>query len=131
MIRTSRIVFSVASIVIVTLLGACAGVKTDTQIARERANAYLEQHPQTDQSIAAMIRANRLMTGMTEAQVRAAWGNPVRVQKFRNGTSQVWDFGCDFPHMCRGGGPRGRRTPEQTINSRAHFVDGKLTEWRM
>ncbi len=132
MTGTRKFVILVLSMAIMTILGACAeGIQTDRQMAHNRANAYLVQNPDTDPNIAAAIRGLNLVKGMTPAHVTAAWGKPIRVQTFSNAPSVTWHFNCDYPHMCRGGGARGRRRPEDTINSFAHFVDGKLSQWRM
>ena len=132
MIGTRRFAYLALSMAIMTLLGACAdGFTTDRQEAYERADAYVAQHPDTDPNIASAIRQLHLVKGMTPAQVTAAWGTPIRKQRYSNAATVTWHFGCDYPHFCRGGGPRGRRRPEDTINSFAYFVDGKLSEWRM
>ncbi len=121
-------IFAVA----VVLLGGCATEgKTDRQMARERANGYLAAHPQLDPKISEAIRELGLVVDMTAEQVTASWGKPVIVQKSINGTSELWYFPCDYPHFCRSGAAGRRwRSEKDRYQSRAFFVNGRLTEWQ-
>lgn len=121
--------------VVLLLAGACAGeLKSDRQLARERANGYIAAHPQVDPKISEAIRELDLVEGMTPVQVFAAWGRPAIVQKSINGTSEMWLFPCTYPHHCLSGGSRRRRgsarSEEDIYQSRAFFVNGVLTEWQ-
>ena len=132
MVGARRFTYLALSMAIMTLLGACADVKTDRQEAFDRANAYVAQNSGMDPNIAAAIHELHLVKGMTRAEVTAAWGTPYEIEKSSKGISEQWYFDCNFPHTCigSGGGRRGR--PElQRHKSRAFFVEGILTEWQM
>ena len=126
----SRSHYLVLSIAVMMFVGACAGVQTDRELAYERANAYLSRHPNTAPRSANAIRGLDLVKGMTQAEVRAAWGDPINIEKSINRTAELWYFGCDFPHFCRGSGRRRGRAEEDRSLSRAHFVNKILTEWQ-
>ncbi len=95
------------------LVAGCAGLKTDRDIAGERAQAYLAAHPKLTSNTAQAIRSNLILDGMSMEQVIAAWGPPAVVQKFREGAVQYWFFGCDWPHFCDNT-DRGNNTNEPT-----------------
>ncbi len=123
--------------VVLLLVGACAGeLKTDRQLARERANGYIAAHPELDPKVAAAIRELDLVEDMTPDQVTAARGKPVIVQKSLNGTSEMWYFSCEYPNHCISFGSRrrgrsgGGRSEEVRHQSRAFFVNGRLAEWQ-
>ncbi len=123
--------------VVLLLAGACTGeLKTDRQLARERANGYIAAHPDLGSNVAAAIRGLELFEGMTPAQVTASWGKPAVVQKSLNGTSELWYFPCEYPHFCAGMGGSTRRrgssggSEEDRYQSRAFFVNGRLAEWQ-
>ncbi len=107
------------------LISGCAGLKTDRDIARERAQAYLSAHPKLASNTAEAIRANLILDGMTTEQVIAAWGQPAIVQKFRDGAVQYWFFGCDWPHFCASA----ERHYSQRYQSRALFENGVVVDW--
>ena len=70
--------------VVLLLAGGYAGdLKTDRQLARERANGYVAAHPDLDPDVAAAIRGVQLAENMTPEQVTASWGKPALVQKSR------------------------------------------------
>lgn len=117
------------------LLAACsgAGLRTDYQIAHERAAAYVAAHPELDRETAAAIARLELRKGMSREEVIAAWGYPAVAQRFRRGTVDYWYFGCYFPHLCTD--PDEESTllfpsPDQIFQSRALFENGKLVSWR-
>ena len=111
------------------LLGACANLKSDRDIAYERVETYLSVHPTTNPKIAGAMRNMKLVKGMTPAQVRATWGDPVNVSPSSGGVTDTWHFDCDYPHYCTGAGRKGR-TEDQRNAARAYFKDGRLIESR-
>ncbi len=115
---------------VVWLISGCAGLKTDRDIARERAEAYLAAHPKLASNTAQAIRSNLILDGMTMEQVIAAWGPPAVVQKFREGAVQYWFFGCDWPHFCDASGRR-NSSPDQIFQSRALFENGVVVDWQI
>lgn len=83
----------------VFLAAACGGpLKTDYEIAKERARAYVAQHPELDDKTKNTILRNEVHSGMTKEQVIAAWGRPIEVNKFAR--EEEWRFGCVYPHYC-------------------------------
>ena len=54
------------------LIAGCAGLKTDRDIARERAQTYLVAPSNLASNTAEAIRANLILDGMTMEQVIAA-----------------------------------------------------------
>ncbi len=112
------------------LISGCAGLKTDRDIARERAQAYLSAHPKLASNTAEAIRANLILDGMTTEQVIAAWGQPAIVQKFRDGAVQYWFFGCDWPHFCDVPDLQ-FPGPDEIFHSRALFENGVVVEWQI
>lgn len=118
----------------VALLAAgCAGLKTDYQIARERAEAYAAARPNLEPRIAEAIRNNRVLEGMTMEQVVAAWGRPAYVRRFRDGQLQQWFFGCGWPHICTVPGSRREAwaaMAEDYYQSRIIFEDGRVTHFQ-
>ncbi len=116
------------------LLAGCAGLKTDYDIGRERAQAYLAHHSELPSNTVEAIRSNSLRDGMTMDQVIAAWGRPAVVQKFRDGAVQYWFFGCDWPHACTNP-DRGRSSgifasPHDIYISQALFENGVVVDWQ-
>ncbi len=111
------------------LLAGCAGLKTDYDIGRERAQAYVATHPELPSNTAEAIRSNTIHDGMTMDQVVGAWGRPAVVQRFRDGAVQYWFFGCDWPHFCE---YSDRRFPEpgEIFQSRALFENGVVVDWQ-
>ncbi len=116
-------------VAVIWLISGCAGLKTDRDIARERAQAYLSAHPKLASNTAEAIRANLILDGMSMEQVIAAWGRPAVVQKFREGAVQYWFFGCDWPHFCTN--PEiGFPGPDEIFQSRALFENGVVVDWQ-
>lgn len=116
--------------VVVWLISGCAGLKTDRDIARERARAYLVAHPKLASNTAQAIRSNLILDGMTMEQVVAAWGPPAEVQRFREGAVQYWFFGCDWPHFCNAP-DLSSSGPDNIFQSRALFENGVVVDWRI
>ncbi len=123
MITGSRI-FAVAC-----LLAGCTGLKTDYDIGRERAQAYVAAHPNLPSNTAEAIRSNTIHDGMTMEQVVGAWGRPAVVQRFRDGAVQYWFFGCDWPHFCDTSDRR-FPSPAEIYQSRALFENGVVVDWQ-
>ena len=115
------------SVMILLAAFVLSGCKTDSQLLDERAQAYLAGNPTLDRDTATAISAHRLRRGMTTEQVKAAWGEPVIVERFDN-KSEYWYFGCHWPHHC-GGGSRDE-PPEAVYESRAYFENGSLVSWK-
>ncbi len=90
--------------------------------------AYVAAHPGLNQNTARAIASNSVHEGMTMEQVIAAWGEPVEVQRFREGAMQYWFFGCHWPHHC--GGVDIGMSPEERYQSRAILEDGRVVEWQ-
>ena len=113
---------------LVWLIAGCAGLKSDYDIARERAQTYVAAHPKLATNTAAAIGSNSIHEGMSMEQVIAAWGRPALVQKFRGGVVQYWFFGCDWPHFCH---PPERRSGglDEIYRSRALFENGVVVDW--
>ncbi len=109
------------------LVVGCAGLKTDRDIARERAQAYLAAHPALASNTAEAIRANLILDGMTMEQVIAAWGQPAEKEQYRDGEVQYWFFGCDWPHFCASA----ERHYSQRYQSRALFENGVVVDWQI
>ncbi len=107
------------------LVVGCAGLKTDRDIARERAQTYLGAHPNLASNTAEAIRANLILDGMTMEQVIAAWGQPAEKEQYRDGAVQYWFFGCDWPHFCASA----ERHYSQRYQSRALFENGVVVDW--
>ena len=114
---------------IACLLAGCAGLKTDYDIGRERAEAYVANHPELSSNTAEAIRSNSIHNGMTKEQVIAAWGPPVVIQNFRGGEVQNIHFGCDWPHHCESGNTDGWDSFRS--QSRALFENGVVVDWRI
>ncbi len=111
------------------LVVGCAGLKTDRDIARERAQTYLAAHPNLASNTAEAIGANLILDGMTMEQVIAAWGRPAVVQKFRDGAVQYLFFGCDWPHFCDVP-DLDFPGPDEIFQSRALFENGVVVDWQ-
>ena len=115
------------------LIAGCAGLKTDYDIGRERAETYVAAHPNLPSNTADAIKSNSVHDGMTMQQVIAAWGRPAVVQRFRDGVVQFWFFGCDWPHTCTDpdrGWPRGIfASPHDIYRSKALFENGVVVDW--
>ncbi|MPY72167.1 MAG: hypothetical protein GEU92_19070 [Alphaproteobacteria bacterium] len=115
------------------LLSACAGLRTDYQIARERAASYVAGHPDLDPEVAGAIKANQVRKGMTKEQVVAAWGRPAAIKRFRNGALEQWLFGCDYPHICNSPGSFREAHAmmiDEYYNSQAFFENGVVTDFK-
>ncbi len=116
------------------LVSGCTGLKTDLDIAKERAQTYLVAHPNLASNAAEAIRANTILVGMTMEQVTAAWGRPAEKEQYRDGAVQYWFFGCDWPHYCTDPDRDNRRdlfpAPDSIYQSRALFENGRLVEWQ-
>ncbi len=69
------------------LLSACA-------TAQGRREAYISENSNLKPEIADAIREGRIMKGMTDDDVRAAWGDPKRetVTVAEGGTSKIWAY---------------------------------------
>ena len=111
------------------LVSGCAGLKTDRDIAREHALAYLAAHPNLPSNTAEAIRSNSIHDGMTMRQVIGAWGRPAVVQKFRDGAVQYWFFGCDWPHFCDVP-DLDFPGPDEIFQSRVLFENGVVVHWQ-
>ncbi len=107
------------------LVSGCTGLKTDLDIAKERAQTYLVAHPNLASNTAEAIRANTILVGMTMEQVTAAWGRPAEKEQYRDGAVQYWFFGCDWPHFCASA----ERHYSQRYQSRALFENGVVVDW--
>lgn len=130
-IPVRQLIGTILSVTFVFVTGCAGDVKTDRQLARERANGYVAAYSDLDANVAAAIRDLVLVEGMTPEQVTASWGKPVIVQKSINKTSEMWYFPCEYPHFCRSrSGRRKSRGEEDQYQSRAFFVNGRLTEWQ-
>ena len=116
------------------LVAGCAGLKTDYEIAKERAQTYVAAHPKLATNTADAIGSNSIHEGMSMEQVIAAWGRPVVVQKFRDGSLQYWFFGCDWPHYCQdldlGIARSLLASPDDIYYSRALFQNGVVVDWQ-
>lgn len=119
--------FPIIAIALLTVLGACAEVKTDYDVMKQKARTYVAAHPELTSRVAAAIVKNEIFSGMSMEQVTAAWGRPVVVQQFRNGAQQYWYFGCHWPHFCSGVDIG--MAPRDQYQSRALFTEGKLIDW--
>ena len=114
------------------LLAACAGadLRTDYQVSRDRAAAFLAANPGLDAKKQRAIRQATLVAGMTRREVIASWGYPVIVRKFRDGAQEYWLFGCHYPHMCTDSDEDTLfPMPEDIFNSHALFENGRLVQW--
>ncbi len=111
------------------LLAGCAGLKTDYDIGRERAQTYLAAHPKLALNTAEAIGSNSILEGMTMEQVIASWGPPVATHEFRGGEVQYVYFGCDWPHHCESGNTDGWDV--YRYQSRALFENGVVVDWRI
>lgn len=115
-----------------TILAACTGAdfRTDYQVSRDRAAAYLAANPGLGAEKEAAIRQATLVAGMTKQDVVAAWGRPVIVRNYRSGTQEYWLFGCHWPHICTDSDEDNLfPAPEDIFNSHALFESGRLVSW--
>ncbi len=110
------------------LFVGCAGLKSDYDIAKERAQIYVATHPDLPSKTIEAISENTIHNGMTMEEVIAAWGRPAYVQRFRNEAIQYWYFGCDWPHFCKSKNQI-RPDPDAIYFSRALFQDGVVVDW--
>ena len=110
------------------LFAGCAGLKSDYDIAKERAEFFVAAHPDLPAEAAETIKANTIHNGMTMEQVIAAWGRPAEVQRYRNKALQLWYFGCDWPHFCKSKN-RIRPDPDAIYFSWSLFQDGVVVDW--
>lgn len=114
------------------LLTACAGTdfRTDYQKSQDRAAAFIAANPTLSAKKQEAIRRATLLAGMSRSEVVASWGQPVIVQTYRNGTQELWYFGCHWPHICN---DHDEDTdfplPDEIFNSHALFENGKLVQW--
>ncbi|MBT5046968.1 MAG: hypothetical protein HOM58_00570 [Rhodospirillaceae bacterium] len=116
-----------------TVLTACAGadLRTDYQISRDRAAAYIAANPALSPRKQDALRKATLLTGMSKRDVIASWGRPAIVQKYHGGSQEYWLFGCHWPHTCSDSDDDGLfPMPEDIFNSRALFENGKLVRWQ-
>lgn len=122
-----------AAITLASAATAFAGpLKTDVQIAKERARAYVAAHPSLPRKTREAILRSNIRVGMTKQQVIAAWGRPIEILKFKRGRQEEWTFGCDYPHICiaedsRHGSPLFDRIRHESV---AIIEDGKVTSFR-
>ena len=114
------------SVIVMALVTALAGCKTDSQLRTEQARAYVTSHGQLDPRTAAAIVSNQVHKDMTKEQVIASWGQPVYVQRFGKGV-EYWYFDCVWPHTCDGSSIG--MLPEEQYRTRATFHGGRVTEW--
>ena len=108
-------------------LAGCDDVKTHADILKEKAQEYVAAHPELEPRIADAIKSNKIFKDMTMEQVKAAWGEPVEVEQYRQGNIQVWYLGCDWPHHCVS--LDAGMSPKEQYQSRARFEGGKLSDW--
>lgn len=114
------------------LLAACAGadLRTDYQVARDRAATFLAANPALGTEKRNAIRNATLLAGMSKREVIAAWGRPVIVRRYRGGTQEYWLFGCYWPHICTDSDEDNNfPMPEDIFNSHALFENGALVSW--
>ena len=118
----------------VMILSGCAGLKTDYQVMKERAQRYVAAHPELAPGTADTIRSNEIHEGMTMEQVVAAWGQPVVVQRFRKGAVQYWFFGCHWPHFCTNADGDSRSglfpEPDEIYQSRVLLENGMVVTFQ-
>ena len=76
-----------AILLITVLLSACAS-------AQSRRDDYIAAHPGLNPEITEALREGKISKGMTEDDVRAAWGDPERetVTVAEGGTSKIWAY---------------------------------------
>ncbi len=123
-----RCAFAIRLFALAFLFVGCAGLKSDYDIAKERAQIYVAAHPDLPSNTIEAIIENTIHNGMTMEEVIAAWGRPAHVQRFRNEAIQYWHFGCDWPHFCKSKN-RIRPDPDAIYFSRALFQDGVVVDW--
>jgi hypothetical protein len=112
-------------------VAACSGpLKTDYEKLQEGRANYVAANEGLEPEIKGAILDGDLKAGMTPAEVAAAWGAPVSVNRFENGRKIEWIFGCDYPHSCAYETFGRARMPLTIHFSRAYFYDGRLTDWR-
>jgi hypothetical protein len=75
---------SVLGALVIALLTSCSAES-------ERRADYLSSHRETDPGTARAIEAGAVRSGMTEAEVRASWGQPSVVQPSSEGRT-VWMY---------------------------------------
>lgn len=107
------------------------GLKTHAEVLSENAESYIAAHPELSDATKKEIRLHRLQKGMSKEEVMAAWGRPAAIRKHDHDKTEYWYFGCDWPHQCN--------VPDddqffpmidETYESQAKFVGGKLVHWR-
>lgn len=119
----------------VAVSGGCVSdLKSDWTLLQESRQDYIAANPGLDTRTIDAIKSGKLVIGMTPAEVSAAWGRPYRINKFSNLRLEEWIFGCDYPHYCVQRDRHGRFSAgilfDSVIHmSRAHFSEGRLTEW--
>jgi hypothetical protein len=62
------------------------------QAERERARLYLQNHPDIDPVHKAAIEANVVVAGMTEEQVKAAYGEPIEMNLTQTKSGSRWQW---------------------------------------
>ena len=126
-VSTASFVLAIGALV---LVAGCAGLKTDFQVAKERARTYVAAHPDLDDKTKDAILRNTIRVGMTKEQVLAAWGRPIEVNKFKR--EEEWKFGCEYPHTCTHIDSRraSRLFDRVRYESQAIFEDGRVTSFR-
>lgn len=125
----SRLGLTIA-ITALSFVTGCAGpFQSDYDIARERVNAYIRQHPGLDPKTKKAMQWFELRNGMTMDEAIATWGRPVIVKHLKNG-QQYWYFGCNFPNFCTPPAyPQFPTTPNDIYWSGALFKDGRVISW--
>jgi hypothetical protein len=115
------------ALLVAVALAACGGpFKSSYDILREGRVTYVNQNPNLDPAVRTAILDGRLLEGMTPADVRASWGDPLPGYQ-RAGALDEWVFGCDQPHYCS---TRGTMLGETVYyHSRAYFRNGRLESW--
>lgn len=122
-----------SAITLASAATAFAGpLKTDVQIAKERARAYVAAHPRLPRKTSEAILRSDIHVGMSKQQVVAAWGRPIEILEFKRGRQEEWTFGCDYPHTCsvedsRHGSPLFDRIRHESV---AIIEHGKVTSFR-
>jgi hypothetical protein len=83
---------------------ACAAMLTLTGFLwfgpgadEQRRNDYIAAHPELSASVRALIQGGQVAQGMTQDQVRAAWGSPpADCHGWQSNLQTIWNY-CHHP----------------------------------